>query len=241
MDRRGGGNGGGGGGGAGNGGMRDYVDPWAHNGNNGSSPMMGGSGPLNNFNLGNVNNNGMGNTLMGQTTGPNNGNNGGGFGSSMDMDKTSTQVTIPKDVSFESPVTLKQSNKHFVFHSWLVPLSERAAVAFVAFVPSLTLSFRSTKHCPGRRIASSPSLEHQNRSKQRNTCFSRGKLSQPCFVHQYLLLDSPTEAPKKLIIPSPLLPSSSCVSKHTFLSSIPTLVRCVAPSHLKFTSRSYHY
>lgn len=95
MDRRGGGN-------AGGGGMRDYVDPWAHNGNNGSSPMMGGSGPLNNFALGNGNNNVMGTmtSLAGSNVGPNNGNNGGGFGNSMDnMDKTSTQVTIPKDVS----------------------------------------------------------------------------------------------------------------------------------------------
>lgn len=97
MDRRGAGNGGG------NGGMRDYVDPWAHNGNNGNSPMMGGSGPLNNFGLGNGSNNSLGNLSLGSNTGggggggPNNGNNGGGFGN--DMDKTSTQVTIPKDVS----------------------------------------------------------------------------------------------------------------------------------------------
>lgn len=90
MDRRGGGNGG----------MRDYVDPWAHNGSSGNSPMMGGSGPLNNFSLGNGNGNGMSNMSLNSNAGPNNGNNGGGFGgSNMDIDKTSTQVTIPKDVS----------------------------------------------------------------------------------------------------------------------------------------------
>lgn len=83
----------------GNGGMRDYVDPWAHNGNNnGSSPLMGG-GPLNNFGMGNGNGNSMGSLNLGNS-GPNNQNNSGGFGgSNMDMDKTSTQVTIPKDVS----------------------------------------------------------------------------------------------------------------------------------------------
>ncbi|CRK96421.1 CLUMA_CG009837, isoform A [Clunio marinus] len=96
MDRRGGG---------GNVGMRDYVDPWAHNGNNGNSPMMGGGGGgggvLNNFTLGNGSNNGMNSMNMGNTSGPNNGNNGGGFGggNNMDMDKTSTQVTIPKDLA----------------------------------------------------------------------------------------------------------------------------------------------
>lgn len=78
--------------------MRDYVDPWAHNGNNGNSPMMGGA--LSNFGMGNNgNNNGLGNLNLGNNAGPNNGNNGGGFGNNMDMDKTSTQVTIPKDVS----------------------------------------------------------------------------------------------------------------------------------------------
>lgn len=91
MDRRGSGNG--------NGGMRDYVDPWAHNGNNGSSPLMGG-GPINSFGMNNGNNNSMGSLNNLGNTGPNNQNNGGGFGgSNMDMDKTSTQVTIPKDVS----------------------------------------------------------------------------------------------------------------------------------------------
>lgn len=105
-DRRGGGNMDRRGGGAGNGGMRDYVDPWAHNGNSGSSPLMGtggNGGPLSNFTLGN---NVMGNMNMGGNNngGPNSnnggGNNGGGFANNnMDMDKTSTQVTIPKDVS----------------------------------------------------------------------------------------------------------------------------------------------
>jgi len=99
MDRR--------GGGTGNGGMRDYVDPWAHNGNSGSSPLMGtggNGGPLSNFTLGS---NVMGNMNMGGSNngGPNNnnggGNNGGGgfANNSMDMDKTSTQVTIPKDLA----------------------------------------------------------------------------------------------------------------------------------------------
>lgn len=98
MDRR-----GGNGGGNGNGGMRDYVDPWAHNGNNGSSPLMGG-GPLNSFGMGNGNGNGMASLGNLGNTGPNNQNNGGGFGGNnggMDMDKTSTQVTIPKDVSWK--------------------------------------------------------------------------------------------------------------------------------------------
>lgn len=98
MDRR---------GGNGNGGMRDYVDPWAHNGNNGNSPMMGGGngngGPLSNFaGMGNGNN-GIGSLgSLGNNAGPNNQNNGGGggFGNNMDIDKTSTQVTIPKDVSW---------------------------------------------------------------------------------------------------------------------------------------------
>ena len=60
--------------------MRDYVDTWAHNmnGNN----QMGG---MNNFGNGN----------MGSTTG-----NNSNFGTNVDMDgKSSTQVTIPKDVS----------------------------------------------------------------------------------------------------------------------------------------------
>lgn len=60
--------------------MRDYVDPWAHNmnGNN----QMGG---MNNFGNGN----------LGSTSG-----NNSGFGNTVDMDgKSSTQVTIPKDVS----------------------------------------------------------------------------------------------------------------------------------------------
>lgn len=90
MDRR-----------SGNGnGMRDYVDPWAHNGNNGNSPMMGGgNGPLTSFGSMGNGNNGMGNMNLGNNSGPNNQNNGGGFGNNMDIDKTSTQVTIPKDVS----------------------------------------------------------------------------------------------------------------------------------------------
>lgn len=86
-----------------NGGMRDYVDPWAHSGGNGS-PMMGsGAGPLNSFGMGNNSNgNGSlgGNMNLGNS-GPNQNNNGGGqgFASNLDIDKTSTQVTIPKDVS----------------------------------------------------------------------------------------------------------------------------------------------
>lgn len=89
MDRRSGGNATGNNGG---GGMRDYVDPWAHNGNNnGSSPMMGG---MNNFASNNMN---MASLTTVNPSGQNNGGNN--FGNSMDVDKTSTQVTIPKDVS----------------------------------------------------------------------------------------------------------------------------------------------
>jgi hypothetical protein len=91
MDRR--------GGAAGNGGMRDYVDPWAHNGNNGNSPMMGSGGPLNSFGSSNMSIASLANA------GPNGQNNGGNFGSNMDVDKTSTQVTIPKDVSYSRFLT----------------------------------------------------------------------------------------------------------------------------------------
>lgn len=86
-----------------NGGMRDYVEPWAHTGGNGS-PMIGsGAGPLNTFGLGNNSNgNGsLGGNMNLTNSGPNQNNNGGGqgFASNLDIDKTSTQVTIPKDVS----------------------------------------------------------------------------------------------------------------------------------------------
>lgn len=84
-----------------NGGMRDYVDPWAHSGGNGA-PMMGsGAGPLNSFGMGNnANGNGSlgGNMNLGNANQNNNGG-GQGFASNLDIDKTSTQVTIPKDVS----------------------------------------------------------------------------------------------------------------------------------------------
>lgn len=76
------------------------VDPWAHNGNNGGSPLMGGGGSLSTFGMGSNNNL----TTMNLT------NNGGpnsqdsGFGSTMDMNKQSTQVTIPKDVSLKSSI-----------------------------------------------------------------------------------------------------------------------------------------
>lgn len=116
MDRRGGG---------GNGGMRDYVDPWAHNGSSGNSPMMGGSGPLNNFSLGNGNNNGMGNMSLVNNAGPNNSNNGGGFGgSNMEIDKTSTQVTIPKDVSINLLSSLQRK-------SIIMPFSFQLAGAII--------------------------------------------------------------------------------------------------------------
>lgn len=117
MDRR--------GGGAGNGGMRDYVDPWAHNGNSGSSPLMGtggNGGPLSNFTLGN---NVMGNMNMGGNNngGPNSnnggGSNGGGFANNnMDMDKTSTQVTIPKDVSYLTIWLICGDLTNFVTVGW---------------------------------------------------------------------------------------------------------------------------
>lgn len=78
--------------------MRDYVDPWAHNMNGNSNQMgvgqmstLGGNG---NFNLGNGNMNNMGNNAGNQ-------NSGGNFGNEMD-NKQSTQVTIPKDVSYFS-------------------------------------------------------------------------------------------------------------------------------------------
>ena len=70
--------------------MRDYVDPWAHNMNMNGNNQIGG---INNFGNGNL--------------GSNSGNNSG-FGNNVDMDgKSSTQVTIPKDVSF---VSFKLSN-----------------------------------------------------------------------------------------------------------------------------------
>lgn len=168
MDRRGGG---------GNGGMRDYVDPWAHNGSSGNSPMMGGSGPLNNFSLGNGNNNGMGNMSLVNNAAPNNGNNGGGFGgSNMEIDKTSTQVTIPKDVRHQLAFQPKGSPLLCRFlYSWPGPSSAKEAVAFDASVRSRTHSFRSMKLCRALQIELLPSPEHQNRSKPRNTCFSRGE------------------------------------------------------------------
>lgn len=80
------------------GGMRDYVDPWAHNMNGGNSGPMAnsfGAPPLNNFTLGNGSMGQMGN----MNSNANNQNNGNGVFTG-DMDgKTSTQVTIPKDVS----------------------------------------------------------------------------------------------------------------------------------------------
>lgn len=101
-----------------NGGMRDYVDPWAHSGGNGS-PMMGsGAGPLNSFGMGNNSNgNGSlgGNMSLGNA-GPNQNNNGGGqgFASNLDIDKTSTQVTIPKDVSVNFEYQRSRPLKPFV-------------------------------------------------------------------------------------------------------------------------------
>jgi hypothetical protein len=58
---------------------------------------MGTATTLTSFGMGNSNN-----SLATMSLGSNGGgqNNGGGFGgSNMDMDKQSTQVTIPKDVS----------------------------------------------------------------------------------------------------------------------------------------------
>lgn len=51
----------------------------------------------------------------------------------------------------------------------------KAAVEFVAFVPSRMLSSKLMRPFPGQQIVSLPSREHQNRSKQRSTCSSRGK------------------------------------------------------------------
>lgn len=164
--------------------MRDFVDPWAHNNNNGGSPMMGGNngGSLASFgSMGSMGNNGNNNSMtslsLGNNTGPNNGNNGGGggFGSNMDMDKTSTQVTIPKDVSrlLFFPISGRLIIKFF--NSLLVLSLAKAVVASVVFVRSPTRLFRSTKPFPAQLIASSPSPERQNRSKRLNTCSSKGK------------------------------------------------------------------
>lgn len=81
--------------------MRDYVDPWAHNGSN--NQMGGGGNAFNNNN----NNNGSMNggvslnmtSLMSSATGQN-GNMFNGVGGDMDG-KTTTQVTIPKDVRIQ--------------------------------------------------------------------------------------------------------------------------------------------
>lgn len=86
--------------GRGTGGMRDYVDPWAHNMNGGNNNQMGGGnfGGMGNGNMSTLNSlNGIGG--LGNNSGPGN-QNSGAFGvNNMDMDgKTSTQVTIPKDV-----------------------------------------------------------------------------------------------------------------------------------------------
>jgi heterogeneous nuclear ribonucleoprotein K len=109
-DRR----GGGGGGGMDRGGRggpmnRDYVDPWAHNmnGNNqmGGGPMGGGMGNFGGMGNGMGGNNmggnlGMGNNMGGGNSNNGNGNSGGGNFGNLDMDgKTSTQVTIPKDLA----------------------------------------------------------------------------------------------------------------------------------------------
>lgn len=75
--------------------MRDYVDPWAHNGSN--SQMVGSAFGGNNGNMGSL---GMTSLMSSPTnqngnmfTGNNNNNN------NLEMDgKTTTQVTIPKDV-----------------------------------------------------------------------------------------------------------------------------------------------
>lgn len=80
--------------------MRDYVDPWAHNGANNSGQMGGPMGG--NFGMGNGGLNSIGGlNSLGSLGNNSNNQNNGGFGNNMDMDgKTSTQVTIPKDVSF---------------------------------------------------------------------------------------------------------------------------------------------
>ena len=75
--------------------MRDYVDPWAHNGSN--SQMVGNAFGGNNGNMASL---GMTSLMSSPTNqngnmfaGNNNNNN------NMEMDgKTTTQVTIPKDV-----------------------------------------------------------------------------------------------------------------------------------------------
>jgi hypothetical protein len=110
-------------------------------------------GSLNNFALGNGNGNGM--PGLGTATGPNNASIG--FGS-MDMDKTSTQVTIPKDVSL---IFFQVFNSLFLnlfiivfLKSWLEPSLARAEVEFVVFVPSRMRSFKLMKHFLDRPIES---------------------------------------------------------------------------------------
>ncbi|XP_055628652.1 heterogeneous nuclear ribonucleoprotein K [Toxorhynchites rutilus septentrionalis] len=114
-DRRVGGGGGGGGGGRGydrdndrgRGGMRDreFINPWAPNVNGsqmGGANFGGGGGSLGMGGLGAMNMGGSGGNMgnLGGMGNMGNGNMGGFGGNSSNMDnKTSTQVTIPKDLA----------------------------------------------------------------------------------------------------------------------------------------------
>ncbi|XP_055531933.1 heterogeneous nuclear ribonucleoprotein K homolog [Wyeomyia smithii] len=118
-DRRGGGGGGGGGGGrgydrgndrggnrGGGGGMRDreFINPWAQNvnGNQMGGGNFGGGNGLGMGSLGGMNLGGGGGNLggLGNMSSLANGNMGGFGGNNGNMDnKTSTQVTIPKDLA----------------------------------------------------------------------------------------------------------------------------------------------
>lgn len=72
--------------------MRDYVDPWAHNGSN--NQMVGNAFAGN----GNMSSLGM-TSLMSSPTNQNGNMFSGNNNNNMEMDgKTTTQVTIPKDV-----------------------------------------------------------------------------------------------------------------------------------------------
>lgn len=79
-------------------GTRDFIDPWAHTGSNPNSQLLGSSfGALASLN---------------DSTNINNGNSNNG--SSIDMEnKSSTQVTIPKDVSHSFSST--QHNCHYTY------------------------------------------------------------------------------------------------------------------------------
>lgn len=157
---------------------RDYINPWANpiNGNN-MGGSFGGGNSLALSNLGSLNLGGAGGNLGNGSLG----SFGGGNNGAMD-NKTSTQVTIPKDVSeagWEMGLVLGQVLMSLLspvyIRSLLVPLSAREVAEYVAFGMSRTLSSRSTKPCPGRTIGSSRLPAHRRKFRRRNICYSKGK------------------------------------------------------------------